>query len=333
MTTRVFIQAFLLSIILCGGLLAQSPTASPPSSIPNSQSPAVSGSDQSQTQRNQAGAASRSAIQESTNQTPQQQGTGRNSREHENEVGVGHGDESSPDYLTAKFTFWLVIGTAILAVATLALAVATIGLYRQTRRLADLAAEASKDTQRSIEIAERHADASSRAAQSAYDALASERAWITYSDLGFGPVNNATVGGKFVANGVFMLINFLNTGKSPCKILEAQQEKRLIDPGEAVPRFELMKSQNQSETIVGPGAQAAPQTVFFNDEERIAFMNSTKDIVVYIRFDYKTVFDKENISRTEVCLRVRYSGGRISFDGRDTPPILIFFEGEQNTFI
>jgi hypothetical protein len=83
------------------------------------------------------------------------------------------GEKESTDAALARYTYWLMAFTGLLALATIALAVATVGLW-------NYAAEQARDMKASIIEARRSATAANLAADIAQRTLiASQRAWIS----------------------------------------------------------------------------------------------------------------------------------------------------------
>jgi hypothetical protein len=95
----------------------------------------------------------------------------------------------------------------LIAIFTVVLALETSGLFRETAGLRELAAEQSRDMKDSIKAVQRNADA-------AFQAIASDRAWITVDNI--FPINGRT--GKTKAYRSIRRWLFSSFGKTPAEV-------------------------------------------------------------------------------------------------------------------
>ncbi|MDE3749460.1 hypothetical protein [Methylobacterium radiotolerans] len=329
---RAIVLALCLSLAMPA--LAQIAPATPPASGPPSvQRTQVPDSDKAKPKEDQHTATGEVPILKPT-KAPQDQAASRNSADNSNGVGVTH-DSSSPEALTAKFTFWLMIATALLAVATFALAVSTRGLYKETKRLADEAVSQGEKTERQIVISERSAVAANNAAQAAIDALNIERAWMTPDDLFFIDAKNANVNGIVFNNALSLQAKWSNTGRSPATDVKILVDMRVVPFASNAPRFDISDNPDDHpySGVIGINkvALSGHRPIYGKDYED--FVSRKVKVYLYSKVFYKTIGDKEKVKYSEACMEIVHNGVQRNSNGEIGPNLFISLSGLQNTAV
>jgi len=206
----------------------------------------------------------------------------------------------------ARFTAGLFYATVILAIATVLLFIVTAGLLI-------FAFFQSRDMKASIAVAAKSAEATISAAAAARGVLESDRAWITWNQLGIAVLTNTTFNGKEIKNGVGFYSNWKNTGRSPAQNVSCVNIARLVEPGARVPIVNVgVDDSFTTESSRGVGQEISGSLIPFNDSDSADFKSRKKNLLFYSRVEYFDIFNKDSTVRiSEACLKLSFAGGTI----------------------
>lgn len=300
----------------------QSPAPPTISSTPNAQSPEVPRSDQAQATKEQQPPAGKAPVLKPT-KAPEDQNPSGNATKNGDGIRVVHGDPESPEALTAKFTFWLVIATALLGVGTFGLALSTRGLHKQTKRLADQAVIASEDAKTSIEIATQAANASAtsaeatvRAAEAAMRQAEADRPWILFDRIDCGPAQDILMKDGRRANGIGLIVYFKNAGRTPA-ILSKMNIDSCVAPNENEdPDFRDLVRDNEASLIISPEGTFNTAPIFFLNEDAAAIASQTHAGCVFAEIVYRSVYAEQDFKSVFTLGIYKQSGQVKGSDGR-----------------
>lgn len=291
----------------------------------------VSNPQQAEPRGNDGDATNNAMVEGGSNQPPKDQGGGRDRSERSDGIGVVHGESSSPEALTAKFTLWLVVATVVLALATLALAVSTIGLYRQTRRLADEAVNQGEKTERQIEISEKSATAATLAAQAAADSFAAERAWVMFSGLVTGSALESSFNDEYFQKACLLQIAWTNYGRSPAMGAKFHLEACIVDRGTVPDRFNIPDWHDNPGVAFPPGQQHMGGLKAISHEDILKIKSNQLDCYIYGASEYHNKEDQSVRRISEFCGMVSMIDIQVLPNGHCNYAINLMSWGPQNT--
>jgi hypothetical protein len=212
---------------------------------------------------------------------------------------------------------------AITALSTVFIALFTIALSVSTKRLWKEAKNAGET-----------ADKTARAAGASVDSYRlSERAWVSWIDVITEIQVNARDGntGAVLGGGVSFRFRWVNSGKTPAIGCELQRQGQIINIRDQIPSFIPGTASQERTAPLLPGVQASSAEWFCSQSDIDAFRAKKKNIFLYARMNYGTVFPGDSRKHTEVCFRVEFAGELMRPDGTQQVRYRYTHVGVQNS--
>jgi len=174
--------------------------------------------------------------------------------------------------------------------------------------------------------------AASKAAHIAAEAVASERAWMCHFGFDTGTAENSTINGEMIQNGVLILPNWQNMGRSPALNCGITNQWKLIELDESIPIFNIPKGDNGASAPCGPGVKVKGSMIFLNDEQSELFRQRRGRLIVYSKVFYSDTFHPAKLRSSEICFEALYRGnGPMGKDGVIPLAIDFMAVGSQNS--
>jgi hypothetical protein len=227
----------------------------------------------------------------------------------------------SADERIADYTFWLDVGTFLLAVSTLGLWIITwqSGIKQ------------SRDTAKSLRVTAEASVAAKKSADAAMLAVGSERAWMCYEGINHDTHTNLTLHGVYVGDAIAVQVIWKNKGRSPALKCDIYFEARPISFDETrCPQFVPVWRSYTSGTTCATELPVTTGQYFVHGNVRDIFNRYEMAFAVYSAVRYFDVFGKEQ-RLSEVCIKFFYIGQRREPDGRFAPFYGHPAFGDQNT--
>lgn len=142
--------------------------------------------------------------------------------------------------------------------------------------------------------------------------------------------DNATVDGVAGQNGWQLAISWVNVGKSPAVRVSTCIEYKVIEQTAVIPSFG-MEVVSGSKAIVGQNKIASTNEVFITQDDVANVISNSKQVWIYSKIEYFSVFNSGLSRVSEVCGRLMYKGQAVARDGTVHMRWTIGVAGPQNT--
>ena len=147
------------------------------------------------------------------------------------------------------------------------------------------------------------------AAQAAVDAVGSERAWLSFKNIGIYPSNNSIIDGDIRNESIVFNVAWINTGRSPSiktNIAIRYQVLLMDDPLPSV-NFE----EPPAFGIIGPGITNYSNDKAIYGDDLILFKQRKKKIIIWSRATYETIYHQGIRRHTDMCAQLIWNGTRV----------------------
>ncbi len=229
-----------------------------------------------------------------------------------------HAWPTPPSWLTAETA-----SAVVSAVATIVIARFTVRLSRSTDLLWGEAQQAGKIAQGSLQIAQQGLELSRRSLE------VTQRAFVFFS--AFRPEIHKVEGEdhKFRVTGYGFSASFSNSGTTPATHVQLSTQWTRVRPG-VVPHFP--RPARTVTSVLGPATGGMSQPAYFSVDELAAAFLKKVDLWVWMRVDYRDVFDPSQEHHHEMCGKVSFLLDPTQVPGDGEPPYCgILITGDQNT--
>lgn len=301
----------------------QSTEPPPPSSAPSVQGPQVPSSNKPKPTEDQSATTGEVPVLNPA-KAPQDQKPGGDHADTGNGVGADKSEHETYERVIANFTI-------ALAFATFGLMIVTGGLWWETRKLAVQAKEASRDTKEAIRVSARSADAADRAASSAAESLATERAWITFNGIDITRSRNGFIGDTPYERALGLRAIWINSGRTPA--IKARYHSQIITTlaNEAMPLVALPEEFGDAAlAVTGPSQPGGSGPLGISEVDLARIEKGEIKAYLYARVEYETIFSQDR-KHSEVFSQIVFAGRARDENGEVWPGVALQLLGAQNT--
>lgn len=228
---------------------------------------------------------------------------------------------------------------AVLSFVSIVLVVIALRQTREANQLTKAEMEASrfdaaklaKETSSALAQATRSAQASISAAETAQQALGTDRAWVCAAGIEYGLGHDMIVeGGDFAKEAVLLFPHWRNFGGTPAMNVSAYADHMIIGFGEEIPIFQRAE-QVDGAMVVAPSESIGIGSIGLNDRKTKLFRERKICVVVYGHVRYRDIFNPDIVRVTESCMVVTHLGGKKKINNEMVDALSIEPKGPQNS--
>ncbi len=221
---------------------------------------------------------------------------------------------------TARWTFWMLV-TSLGSTA-----ISFAGLYFLAANLLEMRKQRT--------LSQQSADAAVEAVRVAHEGLATDRAWMTFSECHVREIHEGSyLGAPVDYFGVWL--KWSNNGRSPALKCMASVQS-FVFPVEnlnrvqgLLPRFDAEISLSGTQGVIGPGNWMISNEQYFTAAQAEDVRAGRSVWIVYGKAIYQHMFDSK-MRFTETTIKIQLPGLGVNPDGQLGTRIDIGFTGPQN---